>query len=207
MYYAHYVEYMDQLDVVVMEVISLVKICGLVLSQSLVQGIVETESSGNPYAVNINSDQILHRSVSFNNVNEAVAYSRGLIKNGYSIDMGLGQINSGNLQSLGLSVEQVFDPCTNLNALQTIFLRGYNLQVDKSLTPSEKLSAAISRYNTGNSESGKTNGYVNKVLTAQAAADNKALIVPSSSDLHTSNKAVVAVESDYVPDGYENSLE
>jgi type IV secretion system protein VirB1 len=45
---------------------------------------------------------------------DAVAIVRRYVAAGYSVDIGLGQINSRNLAHLGVSIEQAFEPCTNL---------------------------------------------------------------------------------------------
>ena len=47
---------------------------------------------------------------------QAIQTARYYVDKGYSVDLGLGQINSRNMKALGLTWENVFDPCTNLAA-------------------------------------------------------------------------------------------
>jgi type IV secretion system protein VirB1 len=103
-----------------------------------------------------------------NSYEEAVAESKRLIAGGANIDMGLMQINSRTMTSLGLTVEQVFDPCTNVYAGGTVLTRNY-VQAAKT-RPSDQaaLLAAISAYNTGNFSQGFKNGYVGGVVRAAA---------------------------------------
>lgn len=123
--------------------------------------IVKVESGGNPYAININNGLKLSRQPS--NAAEATAWSEALIQKGYSIDMGLGQINSQHIKSngvfgrLGLSVKDVFDPCTNLRMSSYVFGMAYYRHNGDWLK-------ALSAYNTGNGVNGFKNGYVARVL-------------------------------------------
>ncbi|MBD8051098.1 lytic transglycosylase domain-containing protein [Limnohabitans radicicola] len=124
--------------------------------------LIRHESGGNPYAIGINGPYRLSPQPS--SKSQAVATANMLLQAGLSIDMGLGMINSKNLKSLGLSVESVFDPCTNLQAMQTILQAGYSRAV-KTHGPGQKsLIAALSEYNTGHPVNGIKNGYVARVF-------------------------------------------
>lgn len=83
---------------------------------------------------------------------EAVARARALIATGRSVDLGLMQVNSRNLGWLGLSVEEAFDPC-------------------RSIAAGARVLTAFSGYNTGSPSRGFANGYVARVLAADAAND------------------------------------
>lgn len=72
------------------------------------------------------------------------------------------QINSQNLKGLGLTVEQVLEPCHNLAAGSRILSRGYAGAVKRYGHGQDALRAALSAYNTGNYERGFHNGYVAK---------------------------------------------
>ena len=64
-----------------------------------IAAIVKVESGGNQYAVGVNGPvkkRTLPKSIS-----EAVAEARYWISKGYSVDLGLMQINSRNLRGLG----------------------------------------------------------------------------------------------------------
>ena len=65
------------------------------------------------------------------------------------------------MHRLGLSVEQAFDPCGNLKAMQTIYLGCYAKAGEAGY--GNRMQRALSCYNTGNITKGFSNGYVNKV--------------------------------------------
>ncbi len=167
--------------------------CGLILVSHLISAIVTVESGGDPFAVHHNGDQYF-----FLDANAATEYAKPIVEAGGNIDLGLGQINSANLKSLNLSVESAFEPCANLQAAQTVFLRGYNLPEDAALSNDEKLMAAISRYNTGNAMSGVLNGYVGRVLTAQEKHHSTTNPSPVPVDLASQG---------FVPDGYSQTVQ
>jgi type IV secretion system protein VirB1 len=190
-----------------MDLPSLIAACGLVLSPSIVGGIVDTESARKPYRINVNSKTMKVVSYSFNTENEAVSFSKDLISQGYSIDMGIGQINSINLPSVNLTVEDIFKPCPNLIALQTIFLRGYNLKVDRNLSAAQKEFAALSRYNTGHPRYGIKNGYVKKVISAKLKIEGKNTTAPliTLSTQLTLGKPQDPEQIEGIPDGFSTT--
>lgn len=94
--------------------------------------------------------------MTFDSKAAAVTAAVAAVARGDSVDMGLAQINSRNLPALELSVDQVFDPCTNLAAGARILAAGY--QRTGSLT------GALSAYNTGRSDSKIGVAYAQKVF-------------------------------------------
>ena len=102
--------------------------------------IVQQESGGNPLALHDNTTAQSYRPAS---LAEAARLARTLIQAGHSVDLGLAQINSGNLPALGLDADQVFDPCSNLHAAQVILLGAWSHSRGS-------LRGALSAYNTGN---------------------------------------------------------
>lgn len=141
--------------------------CAPMVAPQTLAAIVKTESAFRPYAININkSAQLARQPV---NKQEAVITAKWLIQNGYNIDMGLGQINSANLPRLGISIENVFEPCINLQASATILTGNYTSAKNKGHTDQAALQAALSAYNTGNFTSGFNNGYVQRVLNNASA--------------------------------------
>lgn len=134
--------------------------CSPSMHPAIAQAIVKTESSFNPFAIGVNrGGNRLARQPS--NFGEAVQTAKRLLSQGVNIDLGLGQINSNNLNWLNLSVEQAFTPCANLQALQRVYLACY----DKAGANGNgtRMQRAWSCYNTGNSRKGFSNGYVAKV--------------------------------------------
>jgi len=144
-----------------MDLITLVMACAPFVASNTMLAMIDLESRGNPWAINVNGG---HRFRKANSYDEAVTESKRLIANGANIDMGLMQINSKTMVGLGLTVEQVFDPCTNVYSGGTVLTRNF-VQAAKT-HPNEQaaLQAAISAYNTGNYSRGFKNGYVNSVV-------------------------------------------
>lgn len=127
----------------------------------IVQAIVKTESSFNPFAIGVNKGAgRLTRQPT--NYTQAVQTAKHLLAQGANIDMGLGQINSANMSWLNLSVEQAFTPCANLKALQHVYQSCYSRAGNAG--SGNRMERAFSCYNTGNTRNGFTNGYVAKVM-------------------------------------------
>lgn len=107
------------------------------------------------------------------NREDAIALGVELVTvNRHSVDLGLMQINSGNLPRLGLSVSDTFDPCLNLSAADRVLVEGY-VPPPSGQDTQPAVQQALSRYNTGDPARGVANGYVNRV---QVSAE---LVVPA----------------------------
>ena len=124
--------------------------------------LVRAESGFNRFAIGVNSAE--HRSYFPTSQEEAARIARELIGQGHSIDMGLGQINSANLDWLGLTVDTVFDSCTNLRASEKVLRDGYDRARNQGSDPETALHQALSAYNTGTFTRGFSNGYVARVM-------------------------------------------
>lgn len=135
--------------------------CAPTVAHQTIEAVVRHESGANPFAIGINGGARITRQPL--NKEEAIATANKLLAMGLSIDMGLGQINSNNLQKLGLTVEQLFDPCTNLRAAEAILRACYDPAAKRHGHGQVALQAALSCYNTGNTSAGLANGYVWKV--------------------------------------------
>lgn len=135
--------------------------CAPQVAPQTLAAIVRTESGFQPLAIGVNGGRRLVRQPE--SVDEAVATAKWLIANGYSIDVGLGQVNSANLRKTGLSIEEAFDPCKNLAASATILHANYLEASRRTSSPQSALDAALSAYNTGNFVKGVSNGYVQRV--------------------------------------------
>jgi len=115
---------------------------------------VQTESAGDIYALNVNG----YGRVRTSSAEETVATAERLIDEGYSVDLGLMQINSRHLTQLHLTVAQAFEPCTNLKAGAKILQEAYQ-QAAGVFGPGQRaLQAALSTYNTGDPSRGLANG-------------------------------------------------
>lgn len=134
--------------------------CAPTVAPETVLAIIQTESSGEQFALNVNGGKQPARQT---NAVDAAATARRYVAAGYSVDLGLGQINSRNMRRLGLTWENVFDPCTNVAALARVLTTNYN-SVKAGRDPQTALRVALSMYNTGSQTRGFRNGYVAKVV-------------------------------------------
>jgi type IV secretion system protein VirB1 len=96
---------------------------------------------------------------------EAVALARNLIGAGHAVDLGLMQIDSGNLARLQLGVAGAFDPCASLAAGARVLAGAYGGGATHGAQQAA-LRVAFSRYNTGSPTAGFRNGYVARVVAA-----------------------------------------
>lgn len=134
--------------------------------------IVKTESNGHVYAVSDDGprgmpwSQRKHmlRSFRLGSAQEAAELARTLIAQGHLVGMGLTQVSSQHLPKLGVSIEQLFDPCTNLMLGGKILSLLYEQALHRFKGEQAALRAAISAFNTGNFHDGFRNGYVAKVV-------------------------------------------
>ena len=134
--------------------------CAPTVAPETVLAIIQTESSGEQFALNVNGGKQPARQT---NAADAAATARRYVAAGYSVDLGLGQINSRNMRWLGLTWETVFDPCTNVAALARVLTTNYN-SVKAGRDQQNALRVALSMYNTGSQTRGFRNGYVAKVV-------------------------------------------
>jgi hypothetical protein len=141
---------------------TLLQSCAPNVAPSTMVAIIQVESEGDPFRIGVNSGASLQRQPA--NAAEAIATARGLIARGANFDAGLMQINSSNFGRLGLTPENLFDPCTNIRAGARVLADNYQRARDAG--HNAPLQAAISEYNTGSRERGFRNGYVGRVYSA-----------------------------------------
>lgn len=167
--------------------------CAANVAPQTVLAIVRTESRGEPLAFNVNGARQARRATT---EAEVIATARRYVDAGYSVDLGLGQINSRNMTPLGLTWDTVFKPCTNIAALGRLLTQNFQTaQVGRD--PQTALRVAFSLYNTGSTSRGFFNGYVAKVVAnadvAQRAAPQD---VPTSPVLTHSGQNLQDIVSD-----------
>jgi len=146
-----------------LEFSALAAVCAPDIHPVTLQALVRHESRANPYAIGMR-----HRTLRLArqpaNLQEAITTAQDLERRGIRFDAGLGQINIRHWPRLHLTAAQVFDPCTNLRATQTLLSDCYARALKRYPAGQAALHAALSCYNTGNFSSGFSNGYVAKVL-------------------------------------------
>lgn len=136
--------------------------CGPSVAAPTLAAVAKTESGFETLALN---DNTIGKPQSYSTLEEAVSSAERLVARGDSVDLGLMQINSGNLGKLGLTVRDAFDPCKSIAGGASILTRNF---LDAKGAPTEQVALrdAISAYNTGNRTGGYRNGYVGKVERA-----------------------------------------
>ena len=157
-------------------VITLATQCAPNVAPQTVAAIVMTESRGEVFALNVNGASQPRMPT---NAGDAAATARRFIAAGYSVDLGLGQINSRNMRKLRLTWDTVFDPCTNIAALGRILTENYQA-VLADREPQTALRIALSLYNTGSRSRGFSNGYVERVVGNAGVSDRTAAGPPLS---------------------------
>ncbi|MEO8723769.1 MAG: lytic transglycosylase domain-containing protein [Sphingobium sp.] len=164
--------------------------CAPNVAPQTVAAIVQTESRGRPFALNVNGGS---QPPEQTDALSAAATARGYVAAGYSVDLGLGQVNSRNMRALGLTWETVFDPCTNIAALGRVLTQNYSAAIN-GRDPQDALRVALSLYNTGSALRGFNNGYVAKVVRNAGFATE-----PSASPLPLSEMRVSVIAENSGP--------
>lgn len=134
-----------------------------------IDAVIRVESDGNPLAVNVNGLPRSLRIPKPSNLDEAAQIAEAFMEAGYTVDMGLMQINSRNLGPLGLSVRSVFDPHINVRAGCSILAGNYDRAVERFGPGQQALLAALSAYNTGNFSDGFRNGYIRRYFSSRTS--------------------------------------
>ncbi len=132
------------------------------------RALVSVESAFNPWAIGVVGGALVrqprHRT-------EALATARALRDAGWNFSVGLGQINVGNFDRLGLTVESAFEPCANLAAMQTVLAECFDRASASASSAADQMALrqALSCYYSGNFATGFRHGYVRKVVVAARA--------------------------------------
>jgi type IV secretion system protein VirB1 len=150
--------------------LALARTCAPQVAPTTLLAVARAESGLDPLAIGVNGRGggfLRPRSRS-----EAAAVARKLSTLGRDVDLGLGQINVRNLAPLGLSIEDAFDPCRNLQAAGTVLADGYRRGVAEAGPGQRALRIAFSVYNTGHAFRGLANGYVARVAEAARIRDS-----------------------------------
>lgn len=140
--------------------------CAPQLHADTARALVSVESAFNPWAIGVVGGQLARQP---RNRAEALATAQALQATGWNFSVGLGQINLGNFERLGLTVNTAFEPCTNLSAMQTVLTECMARAPAPQRLPSAEQTAlrqALSCYYSGNFVTGFNHGYVRKVAAA-----------------------------------------
>lgn len=135
--------------------------CAPLVSPSLMAGIVEVSSQGQPWAIyRDDTAESIHPASEA----EAVATALRLLGQHVAIKGGLTQLASSQWEGLNLTANNVFSPCANLAAAEERLVRMYTKDVGD-------VDAALSRFGADDDPlAGIKSGYVAAVKAAATAA-------------------------------------
>jgi type IV secretion system protein VirB1 len=157
--------------------LALVLACAPQVHTDTARALVSVESAFNPWAIGVVGGALVrqprHRA-------EALATAKALQAAGWNFSIGLGQINVGNFDRLGLTIESAFEPCGNLAAMQTVLAECFDRASRTAARAGDQvaLRQALSCYYSGNFATGFRHGYVRKVVTAAGTSMSPVLTVP-----------------------------
>jgi type IV secretion system protein VirB1 len=134
--------------------------CAVNVAPATLEAVIRVESGGDPLALNVN--RLAGPQPYPATLPDAVRLAERYIHQGYSVDLGLMQVNSRNLAALGYSIAQVLDPCINIQGGARILTADYAEAARSRGEGQAALQAALSAYNTGSFYQGFENGYVAK---------------------------------------------
>jgi type IV secretion system protein VirB1 len=135
---------------------ALILACAAQVAPGTIQAIARVESGGDPYVLNIVGVGAIHA----HNASEAIARTQRAVAQGHNVAMGLMQVTTHTAIRLGYTIPQLFEPCTNLHAGAQVLTENYRAASRSRGEGQTALQAALSAYNTGNFQSGFSNGYV-----------------------------------------------
>jgi type IV secretion system protein VirB1 len=148
--------------------------CAPNVGQVTMRALIKTESAGNPYILADagpaylpwSEREHLVRTIRPQSAAEAAQIVRNLLGQGHKVAIGLTQVEAGNLPKMGLTIEQVLEPCTNMRTGGQILAQFYSRALRQlgANDPQAALQAALSAYWSGDFVRGFKGGYVQKVI-------------------------------------------
>ena len=175
----------------------LARTCAPEVAPEAVVPLVITESGGNSLAINVNRGWPIR----VNSIDDGAALARRYIAAGYTVDIGLAQINSANFERLGVTLKGAFDPCTNLSLASTLLQAAYGV-ASRHFTGLDAISATFSLYNTGTLTRGFLNGYVGRIWSAAGALRSISAVPARPMVPSTDIATIAAVRRTGEPDGW-----
>lgn len=152
--------------------------CAPEISFVTLRAIARAESAFHPYALSLNYPSRVAREHGLNDGGitlarqprtkaEGLAWTHYLLKRGRSVSVGLMQINTQLARELGVTVDQLFDPCTNMKAGARLLAAKYREAARTLGEGQTALHRALSEYNSGSAVVGLNNGYVTSVIDGE----------------------------------------
>ena len=150
--------------------------CAPAVPEWVLDAVARTESNFYPWRLH---DNTAHVSDDPPSLQAAKTEAAAWLKAGHSVDLGLMQINSGNLPALGMNVNEALDPCASLAAGAAVLRAAYGGGPVKA-GQQAALLMALSIYNTGSPLKGIMNGYARRVMRNVSAVSAAAPLVQAA---------------------------
>jgi type IV secretion system protein VirB1 len=149
----------------------LAQVCAPNVAPDTIEAIATAESGLYPYALSVNYPAHSARSLGYKESNlfladqpktrkEAINWTRWLLKHGYTVSIGLMQVNIEVAPTLHIQPGTLFEPCANLAAAARILAQDYATQAHGR----DGLIRSFSLYNSGSTSIGILNGYTNAII-------------------------------------------
>jgi len=153
----------------------LVARCAPSAAPDTLQAVALTESALHPFALSLNypatvatynglHNQEVYLSRQPETLDEAIHWTRWLHSHGYTVSIGLMQINSENAARYGVTVRRLFDPCTNVAIGARMLGEIYSTTQHSTKPDVNSLMSTFSAYNSGSFTTGLKNGYAATVM-------------------------------------------
>ena len=109
---------------------SLLVTCAPLVSPETGVKLIRHESAGNPFAIGVNGPYVVRPQPA--TAQQGIETAKVLLNTPgvRSIDIGLGMINSETLKRRGMTLEQAFDPCTNVATMQSVLLTSGDFRLE-----------------------------------------------------------------------------
>lgn len=127
----------------------------------------------------------------------AVEKATELVANGHTVSLGLAQVNDRNLSKYGVTIRDMFDPCTNISVGSKILTAFYVKAVRRFGQTPAALHAALSAYNSGDWVRGAKDGYVGLVYrqVGRPLAMKQRSVVPAMNAAPSPGRTTVASQT------------
>ena len=145
--------------------------CAPHVAPDTIQAIARSESAFRPYSLSINYPTRSARGLGYANANlylskqpknkaQAIRWTRWFLNHGYTVSIGLLQINIEVAHSMHVRPRDLFEPCVNLTTGARILTANYAGQTHDI----DGLMRSFSMYNSGSPTTGIQNGYADTIL-------------------------------------------
>jgi len=146
----------------------LIEHCAPEVSPVLMQALVRIESAGRPLAIGMDR---AHGAVKQpETLQEAVVTAKALAASGRKFSVGLAQIHMSNVALYGLTWEQAFDACQNLQVGQKILWNFFHRATASGYSGVAAIWAALRGYNSGGVDRSISDDYASRIFVYMSSA-------------------------------------